>query len=180
MRVLVACEFSGRVREAFKAKGHDATSCDLIDTEIPGSHYKGDVRDLLQESWDLMICHPPCRYLACSGARWWKARQVEQQAALDFVQLLLDAPIDKICLENPIGKISTSISKPTQIIHPWQFGHGEKKSTCLWLKNLPSLEPTNIVDGRSTRILNMPDSLGRKRARSLTYEGIAKAMADQW
>jgi len=180
LRVLVACEYSGTVREAFKALGHDAMSCDLLDTEIPGKHYKGDVRDILCDGWDLMIAHPPCTHLAVSGARWFKDKKVEQAEALEFVRLLLNAPIEKIALENPISIISSHIRKPDQIIQPWQFGHGETKATCLWLQNLPKLQPTNIVEGREQRIWKMPPGENRWKERSRTFEGIAQAMANQW
>ena len=180
MDVLVACEFSGIVREAFAAKGHNALSCDLLDTEIPGQHYDGDVLEILYLGWDLMIAHPPCTHLAVSGARWFKDKREEQEEALDFVRILLDAPINKICLENPVSIISTRIRKPDQYIHPWQFGHGETKKTCLWLKNLPLLVPTNIVDGRDDRIHKMPPSKDRWKIRSRTYQGVADAMAEQW
>lgn len=180
MIVLVACEFSGIVREAFRKRGHTAMSCDLLPTEIPGSHYQGDVRDILDRGWDLMIAHPPCKYLAISGARWWKDRQQEQQEALDFVQLLLNAPIERIALENPVSIISTKIRQPDQYVQPWMFGHGENKKTGLWLKNLPLLEPTNIVEGRKKRIHHWPDSKGRSKGRSRTFQGIADAMAEQW
>lgn len=182
MRVLVACEYSGRVREAFAKKGHDTWSCDLLDTEIQGNHIIGDVFDVINEGWDLMICHPPCTHLAVSGARHF-ARKIasgEQQQALDFVKRLLDADIEKICLENPISVISSKIRKPDQIIQPWQFGHGETKATCLWLKGLPKLSPSNIVEGRENKIHRMPPSADRWKNRSRTYEGIALAMADQW
>ncbi len=181
MRVLIACEFSGIVREAFKVKGHYAMSCDLLPTEIPGNHYQGDIRDLLLPSqWDLMIAHPPCTHLAVSGARWFQNKQKEQKEALDFVRLLLNAPINKICLENPVSIISTHIKKPSQVIHPYWFGHGETKTTCLWLKNLPLLKPTDIVNGRENRIHKMPPSKDRWKNRSRTFTGIAEAMADQW
>ena len=180
MKVLVACEFSGRVREAFRAKGHTATSCDFLPTEISGDHYQGDVLDILYDGWDLMIAHPPCRYLAISGARWWAERQEEQKAALEFVQTLLYAPIERIALENPVSIISTAIRKPDQYIQPWMFGHGETKKTGFWLKNLPLLTPTDIVEGRSNRIAKWPDSKGRRKGRSRTYPGIAQAMAEQW
>lgn len=180
MRVLVACEFSGKVRDAFIRKGHDAISCDLIQSETDGPHYLGDVRDILKENWDLIIAFPPCTHLARSGARWWKNRREEQQQALDFVRELMNAPCEKICIENPIGAISTNIRKPDQVIHPWQFGHGETKTTCLWLKNLKHLTPTNIVSGREHRIHNMPGTKHRTRLRSITYDGIANAMAEQW
>ena len=180
MRVLVACEYSGAVRDAFIARGHDAMSCDLLPTDVPGPHYCGDVRDILNDKWDMMIAFPPCTHLSASGARWWKDKQVEQAEALDFVRLLLDAPIEKIALENPVGKISNAIRKPDQIIQPWQFGHGETKATCLWLKNLPLLAPTNIVEGREARVHRMPPSADRWKLRSTTYQGIADAMATQW
>lgn len=180
MRVLVACEFSGIVRDAFKAQGHDAWSCDLLDTERPGNHLKWDVRPLLDESWDLMVAHPPCTHLAVSGARWWKYKQKEQQEALEFVKLLLSAPIPRIALENPVSIISTKIRPPDQWIHPWQFGHGETKKTGLWLKNLPPLKPTNIVSGRAPNVHFEPPSDDRWKNRSRTYEGIAAAMSSQW
>lgn len=180
LRVLVACEYSGTVREAFKTLGHYAMSCDLLDTEIPGEHYKGDVLDILCEGWDIMIAHPPCTHLAVSGARWFKDKQREQAEALEFVGLLMNAPIPRIAIENPISIISSRIRKPDQIIQPWQFGHGETKSTCLWLKNLPKLEPTNIVEGREQRIWKMPPSKDRWKERSRTFTGIAEAMASQW
>jgi len=180
MKVLVACEFSGRVRDAFIRRGHDAMSCDILPTDAEGPHYQGDVRDILQDGWDLMIAHPPCTHLAVSGARWFKDKQQEQAEALDFVRLLLDAPIQKIALENPISVISSRIRKPDQIIQPWQFGHGETKATCLWLKGLPKLAPTNIVDGRKPTVHRLPPSKDRWKIRSLTYQGIAEAMANQW
>lgn len=180
MNVLVACEFSGIVRDAFLARGHNAISCDLLPTESPGPHYQGDVVDLLYEGWDLMIAHPPCTHLAVSGARWFKDKQEEQQQALEFVQLLFNAPILKIAVENPVSIISTRIRKPDQIIQPWQFGHGETKATCLWIKNLPPLQPTNVVRGRETRIHHLPPSKDRWKIRSRTFEGIAQAMAEQW
>ena len=180
LRVLVACEYSGTVREAFKDLGHYAMSCDLLDTEIPGEHYKGDVRDILFDGWDIMIAHPPCTHLAVSGARWFKDKQREQAEALEFVGLLMNAPIPRIAIENPISIISSRIRKPDQIIQPWQFGHGETKSTCLWLKNLPKLDPTNIVEGREQRIWKMPPSKDRWKERSRTFTGIAEAMASQW
>lgn len=177
MRILVACEFSGVVREAFSALGHEAWSCDLLPTEIPGNHYQGDVRDILLEHWDLMVAHPPCTHLAVSGARWFKEKQAE---ALEFVRLLMNAPIEHIAIENPISIISSRIRKPDQIIQPWQFGHGETKATCLWLKGLPKLQPTNIVEGREQRVHKMPPSPDRWRERSRTFAGIAQAMAQQW
>lgn len=180
MRILVACEYSGVVRDAFASLGHHAMSCDLLPTETPGLHYQGDVRDILYDGWDIMIAHPPCTHLAVSGARWFKYKQKEQKEALEFVQLLLDAPINKIALENPISIISTRIRKPDQIIQPWMFGHGETKATCLWLKNLPKLVPTNIVEGREQKIWKMGPSSERSKLRSKTYQGIADAMANQW
>ncbi len=180
MRVLVACEYSGTVRDAFAARGHDAWSCDLLPTERLGNHIHGDVLQHLHRNWDLMIAHPPCTHLAVSGARWFKDKQIEQAEALDFVHRLMDAPIERIALENPISVISSRIRKPDQIIQPWQFGHGETKATCLWLKNLPKLTPTNIVEGREARIHKMPPGPDRWKERSRTFEGIAQAMAEQW
>ena len=180
MRVLVACEYSGAVRDAFAAKGADAWSCDLLPSEKPGQHHQGDVRDLLDKPWDLMIAHPPCTHLAVSGSRWFKFKQKEQQEALDFVRLLLAANVPRIALENPVSIISSRIRKPNQVIQPWQFGHGETKATCLWLKNLPLLKPTNIVEGREARVHRMSPGPDRWKERSRTYAGIALAMADQW
>jgi len=180
MKVLIACEYSGIVRDAFITKGHEAISCDLLPTDAPGPHYQGDVRDLLNNGFDLMIAHPPCTHLAVSGARWFKNKQKEQAEALDFVRLLLHAPIERIALENPISIISSRIRKPDQIIQPWQFGHGETKATCLWLKNLPLLVPTKIVGGREAKVHRMPPSANRWKLRSTTYKGIAQAMAEQW
>ena len=180
MKVLVACEYSGTVRDAFIAAGHDAMSCDLLPTEAPGPHYQGDVRDVLGDGWDLMIAHPPCTHLAVSGARWFHEKQAEQAEALDFVRLLLDTPIPRIALQNPVSIISTRIRKPDQVIQPWQYGHGETKATCLWLKNLPALKPTQIVDGRDARVHRTPPGPNRWKERSRTYAGIAAAMAAQW
>jgi hypothetical protein len=180
MKVLVACEYSGRVRDAFRKRGHEAVSCDLLPTEVEGPHYEGDVFDIIDDGWDLMVCHPPCTHLAVSGARWFKEKQAEQAEALEFVRKLLDAPIPKIALENPVSIISSKIRKPSQIIQPWQFGHGETKATCLWLKNLPLLQPTNIVEGREARVHRMSPGPDRWKERSRTFEGIAEAMADQW
>jgi hypothetical protein len=180
MNVLIACEFSGIVREAFKAHGHNAWSCDLLPTEIPGNHIQGNVLDILQDGWDLMIAHPPCTHLAVSGARWFKHKQKEQAEALKFVYMLVAAPISKICIENPVSILSTEVRKPEQIIQPWQFGHGETKATCLWLKNLPLLLPTNIVEGREAKIHKMSPGPNRWKERSRTYNGIAQAMAAQW
>ncbi len=180
MRVLIACEFSGVVRDAFTRRGHVAMSCDLLESESPGLHHHGDVREVLHYGWDLMIAHPPCTHLAVSGARWFKDKREEQEEALAFVRLLLDAPIERIALENPVSIISSRIRKPDQIIQPWQFGHGETKATCLWLKNLPKLTPTNIVDGREARVHRMPPGENRWKERSRTYQGVADAMATQW
>lgn len=180
MRVLVACEFSGTVRDAFAAAGHYAMSCDLLPTEKAGNHYQGDVFDIIDDGWDLMIAHPPCTHLAVSGARWFKDKLSEQAAALDFVRALISAPINHIAVENPISIISSRIRKPDQIIQPWMFGHGETKATCLWLKNLPLLAPTNMVDGREAKVHKMPPSPERWKLRSTTYQGIADAMASQW
>ena len=181
MRVLAGCEFSGVARQAFRARGHDAWSCDLLPSEDQSPyHIQGDVLDVLSDGWDLALFFPPCTYLACSGARWFANRRPEQEAALQFVATLLDAPIPLIALENPIGVISTRIRKPDQIIQPWQFGHGETKATCLWLKGLPKLAPTNVVKGREARMIQMPPSPDRGRERSRTYVGIARAMAELW
>lgn len=181
MRVLVACEFSGVVREAFRNRGHFAWSCDLLPPEDEsGFHIQGDVRGLLGEAWDLMIAHPPCTHLAVSGARWFKEKRREQAGAIEFVKWLAEAPISKIAIENPIGVLSTKWRKPDQIIQPWQFGHGETKATCLWLKGLPKLVPTDVVEGREQRIWKMAPSPDRWKHRSVTYQGIAHAMAEQW
>jgi site-specific DNA-cytosine methylase len=181
IRVLVACEYSATVRDAFRAKGHDAWSCDILPTEKDGTwHIEGDVVEVLGNGWDLMIAHPPCTHLAVSGARWFKDKQKEQAEALDFVRRLLDAPIERIALENPVSIISSRIRKPDQVIQPWQFGHGETKATCLWLKGLPKLVPTNIVEGREARIHKMPPGPDRWKERSRTFQGIADAMANQW
>jgi site-specific DNA-cytosine methylase len=181
-RVLVACEYSGRVRDAFSKLGFNAWSCDLLATETPGNHYQCDISEVINLGWDLMICHPPCTDLAVSGARHFKEKILDgrQQKALEFVEFLLNCPIKFIALENPISVISSKIRKPNQIIQPWQFGHGETKSTCLWLKGLPKLKPTNIVEGREAKIHKMPPSPDRWKNRSRTYQGIADAMAVQW
>lgn len=181
-RVLVACEYSGAVRDAFIARGHDAVSCDLLPTEVPGPHHQRDVRDLLVPGqWDILIAFPPCTDLAVSGARWFKDKGPKRQDdALDFVRLLMNAPVPAIAIENPVGVISTRIRKPDQIIQPWQFGHGEVKSTCLWLQNLPTLQPTEIVTGREPRVWKLGPSADRWRERSRTFAGIAHAMAEQW
>jgi len=186
MKVLIACEFSGVVREAFTKKGHDVTSCDFLQSEIVGKHYIGDVRDILYDSWDLMIAHPPCTHLAVSGARYFKFKEREQKEALDFVRLLLDAPIEKICLENPVSIISSKIRKPDQIIQPWMFGEDASKKTCLWLKNLAKLKSTNIITKTiySNQTPSGQNKLGpspdRAKERSRTYQGIADAMSEQW
>ena len=183
VRVIVACEYSGRVREAFRNIGHDAWSCDIIESEDDSKfHIQTCIEDVINDGWDLMVAHPPCTHLAVSGARHFKAKQESgvQQEALDFVRLLLEADIPKIALENPVSIISSKIRKPDQIIQPWQFGHGETKATCLWLKGLPKLVPTNIVEGREQRIHKMPPSPTRWKERSRTYQGIADAMAQQW
>lgn len=180
MRVLVACEFSGTVRDAFIAAGHDAMSCDLLPSEQPGPHHQGDVRDILSEPFDLLIAHPPCTHLAVSGARWFADKRAEQEEALDFVRLLMDAPVPHIAIENPISVISSRIRRPDQIVQPWQFGHGETKATCLWLQRLPKLVPTNVVDGRAARVHRMPPGPDRWKERSRTFPGIAAAMAAQW
>lgn len=180
MKVLVACEYSGTVRDAFIRAGHDAMSCDLLPTDTPGPHYQGDVFDIIGQSWDMMIAHPPCTHLAVSGARYFYKKQKEQAESLEFVRRLMEAPIPRIALENPISVISSRIRKPDQIIQPWQFGHGETKATCLWLKGLSKLVPTNVVEGREQRIWLLPPSKDRWKIRSKTFQGIADAMASQW
>jgi len=192
MKILIACEYSGTVRDAFIRRGHDAMSCDLLPTDAPGPHYQGDVADIINDGWDLMIAHPPCTYLCSSGLHWNKRRPeraAQTEEALKFVKLLLEAPIACIALENPIGCISTRIRKPDQTIHPWQYGHPESKATCLWLKGLPCLTPTSILplpeSGRwSNQTASGQNKLGpspdRWKIRSATYRGIAEAMAEQW
>ena len=181
MRVLVACEYSARVRDAFRIRGHDAWSCDLLKCEgDPSWHYQAPVEEVLADGWDLMVAHPPCTHLAVSGSRHFHRKQREQAEALDFVRLLMAAPIPRWCIENPVSVISSAIRPPDQIIQPWQFGHGETKSTCLWLKNLPKLKPTKVVDGREARILMMGPSPDRWKERSRTYQGVADAMGQQW
>ena len=182
MRVLIACEFSGTVRRAFRSAGWEAWSCDLLPSEdnARAHHIEGDVLTVLDQGWDLLIAHPPCTHLAVSGARWFKEKAAEQAEALAFVQALLDAPIPRIALENPVSVISSRIRKPDQIIQPWQFGHGEVKATCLWLKNLPKLVPTNVVDGRHPACWLASPGPDRWKLRSRTYAGIADAMAAQW
>ena len=182
MNVLVACEFSGIVREAFRALGHDAWSCDLLPSEIAGPHIQDTVLRHLDDGWDLMIAHPPCTFLAVSGARWFKRpeRYNGQIEAVAFFMDMVWAPIPRIAVENPIGVMSTQWRKPSQIIQPWQFGHGETKATCLWLKGLPLLQPTNIVEGRTARVHHEPPGPDRWKNRSRTFQGIADAMAIQW
>lgn len=182
MRVLIACEYSGRVRDAFRRRGHDAWSCDLLPTDAPGPHYQCPVEEVLSMGWDLMIAHPPCTDLAVSGSRWMaeKAADGRTNAALRFVRLLMASPIQRWCIENPVSLINTRIRKPDQIIQPWEFGHGETKATCLWLNNLPRLRPTKYVEGRDARVWLMPPGPDRWKERSRTYEGIADAMGQQW
>jgi hypothetical protein len=182
MKVLIACEFSGVVRDAFIEQGHAAVSYDLLPTERPGPHGQANVLRVLKAGWDLMIAHPPCTHLSVSGARWFKEKQKSgvQQSAIDFFMALVNAPIPRIAIENPVCIMSTKYRKPDQVIQPWQFGHGETKATCLWLKNLPKLKPTNVVSGREPRVHMMSPSKDRAQLRSITYQGIAAAMAAQW
>jgi site-specific DNA-cytosine methylase len=183
MKVLVACEFSGVVREAFKARGHDAWSCDLLPTEIPGQHIQDNILNVLRHGgadWDLVIAHPPCTHLAVSGARWFKGKEKEQQEAIWFFEFFTRLKTFKVCIENPISIMSRVYRKPDQIIQPWMFGHGETKATCLWLKNLPKLIPTDLVEGREQRVFKEPPRPERWKNRSRTYKGIAEAMASQW
>lgn len=180
MKVLVACEFSGTVRDAFAARGHDAMSCDLLASEKPGKHYQGSVFDLDLSDFDLMIAHPPCTHLAVSGARWWPAKLAEQAEAVDFVRRLLAAPVKRIALENPVGIITKRIRPADQYIQPWEHGHGETKKTGLWLKCLPNLRPSNPVPGRVARTHLEPPGSDRWARRSRTLPGIAAAMAEQW
>ena len=180
LRVLIACEFSGVVRDAFRTLGHDAISCDLLPTETPGPHIQDDVRNLDLSGYDVLIAHPPCTYLANSGARWWPDRLHEQCEALEFVRWLLDAPVPKIAVENPPGKIGSAIRKADQYVQPWWFGHGETKTTGLWLKGLPPLVPTWVVKGREPRVHWEPPGEDRWKRRSRTLPGIAGAMAAQW
>jgi hypothetical protein len=186
MNVLIACEFSGIVREAFRQRGHNAWSCDLLLTEIPSDHhFIRSIHALLDECafghWNLMVAFPPCTHLASSGARWFKDKAKEQEMAVEFVRQLGERKdIARIAIENPVGVLSSKWRKPDQIIQPWMFGHGETKATCLWLKNLPPLKPTNIVEGRKPRVhLESPGS-DRWKRRSIMYQGIADAMAEQW
>lgn len=190
MRVLVACEYSGRVRDAFIALGHEAMSCDLLPTDAPGPHYEGDVRDVLDYPWDLMIAHPPCTDLAVSGAAWFAKKRLvgAQQASASFFKMLAKADIPRIAIENPVCVMSSLWRKPDQVIQPWMFGHMEQKATCLWLKNLPPLEPTNDVKeemmklpkNQRERLHYLPPSDDRWKLRSETFMGIAEAMAQQW
>ena len=181
MKVLVACEFSATVREAFAKRGHDAWSCDLLPTDVPGQHLQCDVREVLFDDWDLVIAHPPCDHLAVSGARWFPEKRADgrQQQGIDFFMLFTRLKY-RYAIENPIGIMSTLWKKPSQIIQPWMFGHGETKATCLWLNGLPLLKATNIVDGREGKCWKMGPSPDRWKLRSKTYQGIADAMADQW
>ena len=195
MRVLIGCECSGTVRDAFLALGHDAMSCDLLPTDVPGPHYQGDVRDVLDGGWDLMVAHPGCTYLCRAGQRWLHAptdtrpgklkglpRWAATWEAVQFFQLLRDAPIERIAIENPRpgSHVRADIGAPDQVIQPWQFGHGETKATGLWLKNLPPLLPTEFVEGREGRVWRLPPRSDRQKLRSVTYTGIAAAMAAQW
>lgn len=198
MRIIVACEFSGIIRDAFLERGHDAWSCDLLPSEVPASfqHLQGDIRWFLDPdwmqcggAWDMMIAHPPCTHLAVSGARWFKGKEKEQAEALEFVRLLLAAPIQKVALENPVSIISSRIRKPDQIIQPFEYGHPESKKTCLWLRGLPLLKPTNILPLPRCGYWNNQTPSGqnklgpspeRAKNRGRTYAGIAQAMADQW
>lgn len=195
MRVLVACEYSGRVRDAFRALGHDAMSCDLLPTDVPGPHYQGDVRDVLDYPWDLMIAHPPCTDLAVSGARHFEAKRQDgrQQASASFFMRLAKADIPAIAIENPVCVMSSLWRRPDQTIQPWMFGHGETKATCLWLKGLRPLRPTwptweayRIAHGLERnarpveRVHRMPPGPDRWKERSRTFQGVAEAMASQW
>lgn len=201
MRVLIACEYSGVVRDAFIARGHDAVSCDLLPTDAPGPHREGDVMDIIGDGWDLMVAHPPCTFLCSAGAKHLymldergvstlrdengeripnPARIADRDASVEFVRALMEAPIPRVAVENPQGMLSSLYRKPDQYIQPWEFGHGETKKTGLWLKGLPLLMPTDIVTGRADRIHKMPPSAERWKLRSITYAGIAEAMADQW
>jgi hypothetical protein len=182
MKILVACEYSGKVRDAFIEAGHNAVSCDILPTEKPGPHHQGSVLDILDDGWDMMIAFPPCTHLASSGARWFAEKRADgrQQEGADFFMRMINAPIERIAVENPIGIMSRTYRKPDQIIQPWQYGHGETKATCLWLKNLPLLQPTCVVEGREPRMWKLPPSKDRAKIRSETYQGIADAMALQW
>jgi hypothetical protein len=179
LRVLIACEFSGKVRDAFTSRGHKAVSCDLMASETPGEHYTGHVQDIIHDNWDMMIAFPPCTYLANSGNRW-HAGSEERTQALEFIRWLMTRDIEHIAIENPAGAISSRIRKPDQVIQPWWFGKGEVKTTCLWLKGLPKLVPTDVVEGREQRVWKMGESGNRWKERSRTYDGVARAMANQW
>jgi hypothetical protein len=203
MRVLIACEFSGAVRDAFTKAGHEATSCDLLPNETPGAHYQGSVMDILNDGWDLMIAHPPCTYLTLTGNKWFRpeyaerfpTRHKDREDAVEFFMALANAPIPKIAIENPIGIMSSRYRKPNQIIQPWEYGHETTKATCLWLKGLPTLAPTNIVSKGEVVISKSGNRMSRwyyetskitlkgglrAKARSVTFQGIADAMASQW
>lgn len=182
MRVLVACEYSGTVRDAFIRGGHDAMSCDLLPTESAGPHYQGDVRDVLDYPWDMMIAHPPCTHLSVSGARHFEGKRLDgrQHAAAAFFMSLAKSGVPRIAIENPVCVMSELWGKPDQIIQPWQYGHGECKATCLWLIGLDPLVPTNIVEGREQRIWKMPPGPDRWKERSRTFPGVAEAMVSQW
>ena len=191
MKILIACEYSGTVRDAFSRLGHDATSCDILPTDKPGKHHQGDVRDILYDGWDMVIAHPPCTRLANSGVRWLKERDLwnDLEDAIKFFNLFQDRTIaPMVCIENPIPhkyavkgiNDLAGIGKYTQIIQPWQYGHGETKATCLWLYGLPNLQPTDIVEGREQKIWKMPPTKDRWKLRSKTYTGISHAMANQW
>jgi len=179
VRVIVACEFSGRVRDAFIERGHDAVSCDLLPSDAKGPHIQRDIREVDLSRFDLLIAHPPCTYLAVSGNRWHAGTE-NREEALGLIRFILDAPVPRIALENPVGVISSAIRKPDQIIQPWQFGHPETKATCLWLKGLPLLTPTQVMTGRRQSVHRMPPGPTRWKRRSVTYPGIAAAFAEQW
>lgn len=184
MKVLIGCEYSAIVRKAFEEQGHDAMSCDLLPTDVDGPHYQGDIFDVIDYPWDLAIFHPPCTHLSVSGSRHFEAKKIDgrQQTAVSFFMRLVrqSAHIPMTAIENPVCIMSSLYRKPDQIIQPWQYGHGETKATCLWLKGLPLLTPTDIVEGREARIHKMPPSTDRWKLRSTTYQGIANAMAQQW
>jgi len=182
MKILVACEFSGIVRDAFIKKGHYAMSGDLLPTELPGLHYQGDIMDIINDDWDMILAFPPCTHLCSSGARWWpeKKKDGRQQSAIDFFMIFANHPCKKKLIENPVGIMSTVYRKPDQIVQPWQFGHGEVKTTCLWLYGLPEMQATNIVSGREQKCWRMPESINRAKNRSITYQGFADAMANQF
>jgi len=182
MRILLACECSGAVRDAMLAKGHEALSCDLLPSETPGPHYLGDVRDVLGYPWDMIIAFPPCTDLTVSGARWFAGKKLTgaQYASVAFFMTFARHECPLVAIENPVGIMSSLWRKPDQVIQPWQFGHGETKATCLWLKGLPPLQPTDVVEGREARVHRMPPGPDRAMERSRTYAGIANAMADQW